>query len=96
MQAYGSRVRYTELVVTFGFLALWGVTFPFAGVLAFGLCVLEVHVDQYKLSHMVRRPFPKHSTGIASARSAKRLSQVGKVMKSHHFCMKIYALPCIF
>merc|ERR1712025_772863 len=55
----GSIEEYTEIAVTLGFLVIWGVTWPFAGLLTWLCLLFEVYVDQFKILHLVRRPFPK-------------------------------------
>ena len=54
----GTIEDYSELAVMFGFLVLFSITFPFVAVLIYGACLMEIYVDQIKLRHLIRRPFP--------------------------------------
>merc|ERR1719453_2945533 len=60
----GSIEEYTEIAVTLGFLVLWGVTWPFAGLLTWVCLIFELYVDQFKILHLVRRPFPMKEIGF--------------------------------
>jgi len=60
----GSIEEYTEIAVTFGFLVLWGVTWPLAGLLTWLCLLFELYVDQFKILNLVRRPFPKKVIGF--------------------------------
>eukprot|EP00746_Dinoflagellata_sp_MGD_P079659 gnl/MRDRNA2_/MRDRNA2_31884_c0_seq1.p1 gnl/MRDRNA2_/MRDRNA2_31884_c0~~gnl/MRDRNA2_/MRDRNA2_31884_c0_seq1.p1 ORF type:complete len:1408 (+),score=273.93 gnl/MRDRNA2_/MRDRNA2_31884_c0_seq1:200-4225(+) len=60
----GSVDDYSELIVMFGFLVFFSITFPFAGVLVLFSCVLEIVVDSYKMEHLVRRPLPRMEVSV--------------------------------
>lgn len=60
----GTIDDYLELAITFGFLTLFSITFPGAGLLSFLCCLFEIYVDSYKLKHMVRRPIPQAAQSI--------------------------------
>jgi len=66
---YGSNgpiSDYSELAVMIGFLLLFSVTFPPAGLLVLISCYLESHVDALKFTRILRRPlpWPVTSTGV--------------------------------
>ena len=48
----GTIDDYLEVVINFGFLVLFSVTFPIAGLLVFASTVFEMYVDSYKLRHV--------------------------------------------
>eukprot|EP00397_Hematodinium_sp_SG-2012_P003338 GEMP01003346.1.p1 GENE.GEMP01003346.1~~GEMP01003346.1.p1 ORF type:complete len:1319 (+),score=295.90 GEMP01003346.1:35-3991(+) len=60
----GSINDYLELVITFGYLVLFGIAFPIAGLVAYVSLVVEISVDSYKLRHVVRRPIPQTANSI--------------------------------
>jgi hypothetical protein len=60
----GSIEEYTEIAVTLGFLVLWGVTWPLAGMLTWLCLLFELYLDQFKIMNLVRRPFPKKEIGF--------------------------------
>lgn len=60
----GTIDDYLELAISFGFLVLFSVTFPAAGVLTFLSSIFEMYVDSYKLRHIVRRPVPQPAVDI--------------------------------
>merc|ERR1719453_2998306 len=55
---------YFELIVMFGFLVFFSITFPLAGVMVLFSCVLEIVVDSWKMEHLIRRPFPRIELSI--------------------------------
>eukprot|EP00916_Digyalum_oweni_P011665 GHVL01019410.1.p1 GENE.GHVL01019410.1~~GHVL01019410.1.p1 ORF type:complete len:589 (+),score=67.22 GHVL01019410.1:1143-2909(+) len=60
----GTIEEYLEVVTSFGFLVLFSVAFPFAGVLLFIASVFEIYVDRVKLQYLYRRPHPQPALNI--------------------------------
>ncbi|CEM16007.1 unnamed protein product [Vitrella brassicaformis CCMP3155] len=58
--AYDGTINdYLELSISFGFLALFSISFPLAGLLVFLASLFELYVDTTKLKTLVRRPHPQ-------------------------------------
>lgn len=55
---------YTELVIQFGFVSLFGVASPITPVLALFNNILEVWLDSSKLTMRTRRPIPQSAASI--------------------------------
>ena len=55
---------YMEMVISYGYIVLFGVAFPFVPVMALFLALVEVRVDAWKLCHLTRRPFPARDNSI--------------------------------
>ncbi|CAI2175932.1 18391_t:CDS:10 [Funneliformis geosporum] len=51
------QVEYTELILQFGFLTLFGSAFPLASLFAFLNNISEIRSDAFKYIHLSRRPF---------------------------------------
>jgi len=48
-----------ELIIQFGYICIFVVAFPLAPAVGLISIVLEIVVDQYKMSNLVRRPIPQ-------------------------------------
>lgn len=55
---------YLEMCIQFGFIALFGASFPLIAVLALFEIILEIRVDSWKLCNLIRRPEPIKSEEI--------------------------------
>ena len=55
---------YMEMVISYGYIVLFGVAFPFVPIMALFLALLEVRVDAWKLNFLTRRPFPSQDNSI--------------------------------
>lgn len=55
---------YLEMCIQFGFIALFGASFPLIALLALFEIVLEIRVDAWKLCNLVKRPEPIKSEEI--------------------------------
>ena len=55
---------YMEMVISYGYIVLFGVAFPFVPIIALFLALLEVRVDAWKLNFLTRRPFPTQDNSI--------------------------------
>ena len=55
---------YLEMCIQFGFIALFGASFPMIGLIALLEIVLEIRVDAWKLCNLVKRPEPIKSEEI--------------------------------
>eukprot|EP00743_Colponemidia_sp_Colp-15_P004257 GILK01004593.1.p1 GENE.GILK01004593.1~~GILK01004593.1.p1 ORF type:complete len:1141 (+),score=244.57 GILK01004593.1:62-3484(+) len=60
----GTFNDYMELVVQYGFVTQFVVAFPLAPIAAFGLNLLEMKVDSYKLMALTRRSPPSGASDI--------------------------------
>lgn len=49
---------YMEIVISYGYLVLFGVAFPFTPLISLFLCIVELRVDAWKLCNLTRRSFP--------------------------------------
>merc|ERR1711865_1099413 len=56
--------EYAELLVQYGYVTFFVVTFPVAPLLAFLSNILEKRIDSYKLLHILQRPVPYGAAGI--------------------------------
>ena len=70
MQEYdsmlGSLGDYSDLVMQFGFMTLFGSVFPLCVLLSLFNNYIEIRVDSWKMCQVVRRPHPKSSEDIGS------------------------------
>ncbi|CAG9319982.1 unnamed protein product [Blepharisma stoltei] len=55
---------YMEMIIGYGYVALFAVAFPFSPLLAIILCVLEFRVDAWKLCKVTQRVFPAQDNSI--------------------------------
>jgi len=55
---------YMELVIQYGYVVLFSASFTLTPLLAYILNIFEVRVDAYKLSYLVRRPYPAQAETI--------------------------------
>lgn len=55
---------YMEMALQFGFVALFGSSFPILPILAFIEILIEIRVDSWKLCNITRRPEPVQSESI--------------------------------
>lgn len=55
---------YMEIVISFGYVVLFGVAFPFVTVITLFLSVIELRVDAWKLCNLYMRPFPYRAKDI--------------------------------
>lgn len=62
----GTVADYMEMVIQFGFLNLFGTSFPLAFLLAFLNDIAEIQVDKLKLVQFKRRPVPKGAANIGT------------------------------
>ena len=62
----GTVGDYMELIIQFSFLALFGLAFPLAFMIAFFTNVAEIQVDKLKLVMFSRRPFPQGAANIGN------------------------------
>jgi hypothetical protein len=60
---------YMEMVIQFGYVALFGASLPLVATLAFIEILLEIRVDAWKLSNLTRRPNPNRASDIGVWRS---------------------------
>ena len=62
----GTVDDYMEMIMQFGFLNLFGMSFPLAFTLAFINDIAEIQVDKMKLVKFTRRPIPKGAANIGT------------------------------
>lgn len=62
----GTLGDYLELSILYGYITLFAVGFPLSAILTFLAVVIELHVDKFKLLHLVRRPIPYGAKDISS------------------------------
>jgi len=62
----GHNIDYMELVVVFGHISLFSVSFPFAPLIVMVLVLIEIRVDGHKLFYTVRRPMPRNAETIGA------------------------------
>lgn len=55
---------YMEVIIGYGYVALFALSFPFSPLLALFLCVIELRVDAWKLCRVSRRIFPTQDNSI--------------------------------
>ena len=66
MEIDGTVDDYMEMIMQFGFLNLFGMSFPLAFTLAFLNDIAEIQVDKMKLVRFKRRPVPKGAANIGT------------------------------
>ena len=65
LEPYESPLEdYMEMCIQFGYVALFGASFPLIAVLASIEIILEIRVDAWKLCTLTRRPDPNRSENI--------------------------------
>jgi anoctamin-8 len=55
---------YMEMVIQYGYVALFSAAFTLAPLLAYILNLFEIRVDAWKMCYLTRRPFPKRAQDI--------------------------------
>ena len=61
---YGTVDDYMEIIIQFGFISLFGMTFPLCFLISFVLNILELQTDKLKLMTLLQRPIPITDTTI--------------------------------
>lgn len=65
LEPYESPLEdYMEMAIQFGYVALFGASYPLIGIFALTEIILEVRVDAWKLCWLTRRPDPNRSENI--------------------------------
>ena len=62
----GTYGEYLEMVIQYGYIILFGFSFPLAVTLAAVNNVIEILVDKYKLITLVKRPVPLGASSIGN------------------------------
>jgi anoctamin-10 len=62
----GTIQDYMELMIQYGFLAMFSLAFPLAFLLAFVNNIIEIQVDKAKILRFTKRPIPKVAASIGS------------------------------
>lgn len=62
----GVMLDYAQVVVSFGFVTWFAALSPVAVLLAWGVAVLQLRIDTFKLSNTTQRPFPAQKSSIGS------------------------------
>ena len=66
-EAYDSPLEdYMEVVIQYGYIVMFSASFPLAPLIALIAGIIELRVDGYKLTDIVRRPLPSGSSGIGN------------------------------
>lgn len=55
---------YMEVVISYGYVILFGASFPLTAALFLVLIIVEIRVDAWKLCTLTRRPFPDTADSI--------------------------------
>ena len=55
---------YMEMIIQFGYVALFGISFPIIGLFALIEITLEIRVDAWKLCKLTKRPEPQRAEDI--------------------------------
>ena len=55
---------YMEMVIQYGYVVLFSASFTLTPLLAYILNIFEIRVDAFKLSYLVRRPYPQPAEDI--------------------------------
>ncbi|CAG9311961.1 unnamed protein product [Blepharisma stoltei] len=55
---------YMEVIIGYGYVVLFGISFPFSPLLTLFLCIIELRVDAWKLIKATRRIFPAQESSI--------------------------------
>eukprot|EP00746_Dinoflagellata_sp_MGD_P065690 gnl/MRDRNA2_/MRDRNA2_27342_c0_seq1.p1 gnl/MRDRNA2_/MRDRNA2_27342_c0~~gnl/MRDRNA2_/MRDRNA2_27342_c0_seq1.p1 ORF type:complete len:1226 (-),score=193.14 gnl/MRDRNA2_/MRDRNA2_27342_c0_seq1:114-3791(-) len=64
MEVDGTFEDYLQIMINFGHVTLFSTVFPLAPALGLLLMILEMRVDGLKLFHLLRRPWPRHTSSI--------------------------------
>jgi hypothetical protein len=62
----GTFGDYMEMIIQYSFLALFGLAFPIAFLMALGNNIAEIQVDKIKLFEHTRRPIPQPAAHIGT------------------------------
>lgn len=57
---------YMEVVIGYGYVVLFGASFPFTALLFLILIVIEMRVDAWKLCNLTQRPYPTSTNSIGA------------------------------
>uniref|UniRef100_A0A0W0GAX1 Putative IST2-Plasma membrane protein n=1 Tax=Moniliophthora roreri TaxID=221103 RepID=A0A0W0GAX1_MONRR len=63
---YDIFLDYREMVIQFGYVALWSIIWPLAPLMAFINNILEIRSDAFKIATHSRRPVPCRVEGIGA------------------------------
>lgn len=66
LEVDGTVEDYMELMIQFGYLSLFAISFPISYLLAFITNCLEIQVDKLKLLRFKRRPIPESAADIGT------------------------------
>jgi len=55
---------YMEIIMSYGYVILFGASFPFSLALLFFLIFVEIKVDSWKMCTLTQRPYPQRSNSI--------------------------------
>jgi len=62
----GTTDDYYTIVLNFGLLITFGVTFSGFMWISFIMIIFEINIDKYKLMNLYRRPFPVKAANIGN------------------------------
>ena len=55
-----------EVIIQYGYIVMFSASFPIAPLIALVMGMVELRVDAYKLTDIVRRPLPSGAQGIGN------------------------------
>lgn len=76
----GVMFDYAQVIVNFGFVTWFAALNPASCFLVWGVAVLQIRIDTFKLCHLVQRPFPVQRNSIGSWLVYLRFLSLGSLL----------------
>lgn len=76
----GVMFDYAQVIISFGFVTWFAALNPVSCLLAWGVAVLQIRIDTFKLSNATQRPFPAQKNSIGSWLHYLRFLSLGSVL----------------
>lgn len=76
----GVMFDYAQVIISFGFVTWFAALNPASCILAWGVAVLQIRIDTFKLSNATQRPFPAQKNCIGSWLLYLRFLSLGSLL----------------
>lgn len=76
----GVMFDYAQVIISFGFVTWFAALNPASCLLAWGVAVLQIRIDTFKLSNTTQRPFPAQKNSIGSWLLYLRFLSLGSLL----------------
>ncbi|KAH0471392.1 MAG: uncharacterized protein KVP18_004565, partial [Porospora cf. gigantea A] len=78
----GITSDWLDMMSQFGFLSLFSLVYPLLPLLAFGISMVEIRSDAFKLCSVHRRPFPGEASDIGAWEDIQRAMTFASVVNN--------------